>query len=76
MKRNIPFHFLHRLVDMSVQDGNRSEAFQIAESLRTVFRAPTPFGVNAPKRDVCVDNDGSACGKGFSASLASLMSWI
>jgi len=60
MEGYIAFYFLHGLVNVSVEDRYRAEAFEIAESLRAVFGAPAPVGIDRPERDVGEHDDGRA----------------
>ena len=63
MEGHVAFHFLHDLVDVSIQNGDGAKAFQIAERLGAILGAPTPVGIDAPERYMCKDNDGGAPGK-------------
>ena len=55
---DVPLDLLHRLVNVAVEHSHRTEPLQQRERLRTVVRAPSPFRVHAPQRDVCEDDNG------------------
>ena len=57
VKSDVAFHFLHDLVNMAVQDGDRAEALQVSEGLLAVVGAPAPVGIDGPERDVRKDDD-------------------
>src|SRR6478609_4817287 len=52
MERDVPFNFLNILMNMSVQDADRSESLQIGKRLETVFGTPAPLLINGPERYV------------------------
>src|SRR4029077_163970 len=61
VETDVSFHLLHDLMNMPVQHGYRTEAFQICESLCAVLRSPAPFRVDRPERNVGEHNDRRAC---------------
>jgi hypothetical protein len=52
VKRDVALHLLHGLVNMSIENGDGAEAFQVEQCLAAVIRAPSPFRVNAPQWNV------------------------
>lgn len=52
MERDISFHFLHRLMDMTVQHRDGAKPFQISQGLRRVFCSPAPLRIDRPKRNM------------------------
>jgi hypothetical protein len=62
VERDIAFHLLHDLVNVSVQHGNGSKPLEIAERLLAVLGSPAPFRIDGPQRDVCENDDGAAGG--------------
>ena len=52
VKRDIAFHLLHDLVDVSIQHGDRAKAFEQPKRLRAIFGAPAPIRIDRPKRYV------------------------
>ena len=48
MKRNMPLHFLHRLMNVPIQHRHRAKALQITERLSTLAGAPPPLRINRP----------------------------
>ena len=59
---HVALHLLHHLVNVPVEHGDRAEALQNRESLRTVLGAPAPFGVDGPQRNVREDDNRRAGG--------------
>src|SRR5262249_179666 len=55
VKAHMTFHFLHGLVDVSIEYGDRAKSLEIGESLRAVVGSPSPFRIHRPQRDVCED---------------------
>src|SRR5258708_36856674 len=52
VERDVAFHLLHDLMNVAVQNGDGTEALQVSECLLAVIRAPAPFGIDRPERDV------------------------
>src|SRR5580658_3177354 len=63
MEGDVALHLLHHLVNVPVEHGDRAEALEDGESLRAVLRAPPPFGINGPQRNVREYDDRRACGE-------------
>src|SRR6185437_10059405 len=49
--------------NVPVEHGDGGEFLQIRKRLRAIVRAPTPFRIDTPQRDVGEDNYGRAFGK-------------
>ena len=62
MEGDVALDLLHHLVNVPVEHGDRAEAFEDRESLRAIFGAPAPFGVNGPQRNVREDDNRRAVG--------------
>src|SRR5581483_12403492 len=62
---HVTFHFLHGLVNVSVQHSHRTKFLQVAKRLRAIISAPAPLRINAPQRYVSKHYDGRAFGKMF-----------
>ena len=69
MEGDVAFDLLHDLVDVAVEDGDGAEALEVGEGLCAVLRAPAPFGVDHPERDVGEDDDGRGGGEGCEVLL-------
>src|ERR1700682_5112859 len=48
VKSDVAFHFLHRLMNVSVQDRDRSESSEKTKRLFGVVGPPTPLRINRP----------------------------
>src|SRR5947209_14010687 len=57
MEGDVAFDFLHDLVNVAVENGHRSEALHQGERARAILRAPAPFGINRPERNVGEDDN-------------------
>ena len=66
---HVALDFLHDLMDVAVQHGDRAEAAQIRHELRRIARAPTPRLVNGPQRHVREHDDRRARGAAFEIGL-------
>ncbi len=62
-KAIIPFHLLHRLMNVSIQHRDRTEPLQIRERLRTILRPPAPLRVHHPQRNMREDHNRRRRGK-------------
>src|SRR5258708_32017020 len=60
---DIALHFLHGLMNVSVQNRNRAETLQVRERLRAVISAPSPFRIYVPQRHVREHNYRCAFGE-------------
>jgi hypothetical protein len=49
---NVALDLLQDLMNVAVQDCDRAEAFEVAERLRAILRAPAPLCVDGPERDM------------------------
>ena len=52
MESDVPFHLLHRLVDVPVENGYRTESLQIGERLLAIVGAPAPLRIHGPQGNV------------------------
>src|SRR5262245_50708466 len=57
MESYLAFDLLHDLMDVAIQDRDRSEALEQLERFLGVLSAPTPFLVNRPQWDVREEYD-------------------
>ena len=57
MEGDVAFDLLHQLMDVAVENGDRSKALQISQRLSSVVRAPAPGRINRPQGDVCENDD-------------------
>src|SRR5262245_564392 len=57
MEGDVAFHFLHDLMDVAIEHGHRTKALEVAKRPRSVFRAPSPVGIDSPQWNVCEDDD-------------------
>src|ERR1700730_10163362 len=57
MESHTAFHFLHQLMDMAIEHGDRAEPFEQGERLGRILRAPAPFRINRPERNMREDDD-------------------
>src|SRR4029078_11356406 len=62
VERHVALHLLNDLVDVAVQYRDRTEALQEFERARAVLRAPAPFLIDDPERDMREDDDRHAVG--------------
>jgi hypothetical protein len=72
VKSDIPFHLLHRLMDVAVQDGDGSKALQIGQRLGAIVGAPAPVGIDRPEWDMSEHYDRRAGGEPFHVVLQPL----
>ena len=63
MEGHVALDFLQRLVDVAVQHRDRAEALEQRERLVRIVRAPAPFGINRPQRNVRVEDDRGFAGE-------------
>src|SRR3954471_8490207 len=52
VERDIAFHLLHHLMDVTVQHRHRAEILEIIQRAGAVLRAPAPGRIDRPERDV------------------------
>src|ERR1700739_1190191 len=57
VKRHVPLHLLHGLVDVTVENGYRTKSLQIGERLLAIVGAPAPLRIHGPQRNVCKQDD-------------------
>src|SRR5258706_11674303 len=69
MESNIAFHFLHGLMDMTIQDSYRSKTLEIRKRLSAIRCSPTPLRIDSPKRNVSKNYYRSTARKVFHVSL-------
>src|SRR6266481_9265281 len=62
MERDVAFHLLNDLVDMTIEDAHGTKTLEVSQSLLAVVGPPTPLGINRPKRDMGKKDDGRAVG--------------
>ena len=62
MEGGVALGFLEHLVDVAVEQGERTESFQVGESARAVGCAPTPLRISHPQRHMCEHHNGRAVG--------------
>ena len=60
MDRNLPFDFLHDLVNMAVSHGHGTEALHQRQGLLAIVGPPTPIAIDSPKRNVREDHNRGA----------------
>src|SRR5205823_928388 len=52
MEGHVAFDFLHGLMNVAIQDRDRSKLLQIRKRLPTILRAPSPILIYRPERNV------------------------
>src|ERR1700739_3802093 len=57
VKRHVPLHLLHGLVDVTVENGYRTKSLQIGERLLAIVGAPAPLRIHGPQRNGCKTHD-------------------
>ena len=72
MERDVPFDFLHGLMDVAIEHGDGAKSLEIGERLGAVVRAPAPVGIHGPERDVSEYHDRRARGEPFHIILQPL----
>src|SRR6185369_6807843 len=65
----MPFNLLHDLMDVPVEYRYGPEPLQIGQRAFAVLRAPSPFGVHGPQRNVCKHDDRRAAREAFDVFL-------
>src|SRR5579872_1019883 len=65
MEGNVAFYFQHRLVNVPIQNGYRSESPEQGKRLFAVPRAPAPLRVYGPERDMREYDYRGAVGQSF-----------
>src|ERR1700752_5220578 len=58
MKADVALNFLHRLVDVPVENRDGAEAPQVAEGFFAVSSAPAPVRIDGPERKMREYHDG------------------
>src|SRR5487761_917869 len=69
LERDVTFDFLHDLMDVAVEHGDRTEALEIDERLVAVVSSPTPLWIKRPHRHVRHDDEGRAGAAAFQVAL-------
>src|SRR5579872_3703255 len=69
LERDVAFDFLHDLMDVAVEHGDRTEALEIGERLVAVVGSPAPLRIKRPHRHVRHDDDGRAGAAAFQVAL-------
>ena len=57
VKRDVALNLLHDLMNVAVQNGHRTKAFEKGQRLRAVGGAPAPLLIDHPQRNVREDHD-------------------
>src|SRR5262249_43381006 len=69
VKGDVALDLLHDLVDVTVEHRHRTEALEVVESARRVFRAPSPGRIDRPQRNVREDDDRGRCRPALEVAL-------
>jgi hypothetical protein len=69
VESHVPLHFLHDLMDVTVENGHAAETLQVAEGPGGVLGSPAPFRIHNPQRDVGKDHDRCRCRQTFDVIL-------
>src|ERR1700704_367969 len=57
VERDVALNLLHDLMNVAIQHGHRTEAFEITHCLIGITRAPAPCFVNRPQRHMREDDN-------------------
>ena len=57
MESDVAFHFLHHLMNMAIEHGQRAKSLEKLERTGRILRAPAPIGRDCPQRNMGEDDD-------------------